>query len=69
MDQEKTNFIRPGTLRIIVKKLTKEIVPEAVQAYAEDAGYWLKLHKFADCIDIPVLDKLEVEHRKEWEED
>lgn len=25
MKQEKTNFVRPGTLKIIVKKLTKEI--------------------------------------------
>ena len=39
MDQEKTNFIRPGTPRIIVKKLTKEIVTEAIQAYAQNDGY------------------------------
>ena len=32
MNQEKTNFIRPGTPMIIVKKLTKEIV-------TEDTGY------------------------------
>jgi len=68
MDQEKTNFIRPGTPMIIVKKLTKEIVMEAIQAYAADDGYWLKLHQFADAIDIFVLNKLEAEHRKEREE-
>ena len=67
MDQEKTNFIRPGTPRIIVKKLTKEIVTEAIQAYAENDGYWLKLHQFADDIDISVLHQLEAEDRKEWE--
>lgn len=67
MDQEKTNFIRPGTPRIIVKKLTKEIVTEAIQAYAANDGYWLKLHQFANDVDISILNKLEAEHRKEWE--
>lgn len=66
MDQEKTNFIRPGTPRIIVKKLTKEIVTEAIQAYAANDGYWLKLHQFANDVDISILNKLEAEHRKEW---
>ena len=61
MNQEKANFVRPGTTKIIVKKLTKEIVTEAT-------GYWLKLHQFANSIDISIFNKLEVEHRKEWEE-
>ena len=61
MNQEKANYVRPGTPKIIVKKLTKEIVTEAT-------GYWLKLHQFADSIDISIFNKLEVEHRKEWEE-
>ena len=69
MKQEKTNFVRPGTPKIFVKKLTKKIVMEAIQAYAEDDGYWLKLHQFADLIDISILNKLEVEDRKDWEED
>jgi len=30
MDQEKTNFVRPGTPMIIGKKLTKGIVTEAI---------------------------------------
>ena len=68
MNQEKANFVQPGTLKIIVKKLTKEIVTEAIQAYAEDTGYWLKLYQFANSIDISILNKLEAEHRKEWEE-
>ena len=62
MEQEKTNFIRPGTPRIIVKKLTKEIVTEA-----SNGGYLIKLYQFADAIDISVLNKLGEEHRKEWE--
>lgn len=69
MEQEKTNFIRPGTPKIIVKKLTKEIVTEAIKAYAEasNGGYWIKLYQFADAIDISVLNKLGEEHLKEWE--
>ena len=67
MEQEKINFIMPGTPKIIVKKLTEQIVREAIQAYAENDGYWLKLCQFGDDIDISVLNKLEAEHRKEWE--
>jgi len=67
MEQEKTNFITPGAPKIIVKKLTKEIVTEAIQAYAEDNGYWLKLYQFADEIDISILNKLEAEHRAFWD--
>ena len=33
------NFIRPGVPMIIVKKLTKEIVKEAIGAQGEDDGY------------------------------
>jgi hypothetical protein len=39
MKQEKMNFVRPGTPMIIVKKLRKEIVMEAIQAYAEDERF------------------------------
>ena len=67
MKQEKTNFIEPGGMQIIVKKLTKEIITEAINYYAEENdGYWLKFHQFADSIDISVLNKLQLEHRKEW---
>jgi hypothetical protein len=67
MEQEKINFIRPDTPKIIVRKLTEPIVREAIEAYAENDGYWLKLCQFGDDIDISVLNKLEEEHRKEWE--
>ena len=67
MVQEKINFIRPDTPKIIVKKLTKPIVRKAIEAYAENDGYWLKLCQFGDDIDISVLSKLEAKHCKEWE--
>lgn len=71
MEQEKNNFVMPHTPKIIVKKLTEQIIREAIIAYAENDGYWLKLCQFGDDIDISVLNKLEAEHikeRAEWEE-
>ena len=42
-------FIRPHTPRIIVKKLTRQIITEAIYAYAEpNNGYWIKLCQFGD---------------------
>ena len=66
MQQEKTNFIEPSTPTIIVKKLTKEIITEAVEAYldADDDGYWLKLCQFGDNIDISVLNQLDSQQRE-----
>ena len=34
MDKEKMNYFEPGYPFIIVKKLTKEIISEAIEAYA-----------------------------------
>ena len=48
LNQEKANYVQPSTFKIIVIK--KAIVTEAIKAYAEDARYWLKLHKFANLI-------------------
>lgn len=68
MNQEKTNYVKPGTIHIIVKQLTPEIIKEAIEAYAEDNGYWIRLHQFADSIDISVFTKLEEEDLKRWKE-
>jgi len=65
MDQEKSNFSNPSELVIVVRKLTKEIITEALEAYAEDNGFWLKLHQFASEIDISVFDELHAKHVKE----
>ena len=67
MDQENTNFVQPTAMTIIVKRLTKEIVREAIEAYAKNDGYWLKLCQFSDSIDVSILDKLQADHRKELE--
>ena len=66
MKEEKTNFVEPSAPTIIVKKLTYEIVAEAVEAYLklDDDGYWLKLCQFGDNIDISVFNKLDSQQRK-----
>ena len=63
------NYIQPNAINIIVKELTKEIIAEAVQVYAENNQYWLKLYQFASSgIDISVLDKAQQEHKKKLKE-
>lgn len=66
MDKENLNYFSPGYPFIRVKKLTEEIVLEAVKAYAENNGYWLKLCQFGDCLDIASLNKLDSESYQEW---
>ena len=46
---------------IIVRKLTMEVIQEAIQAYAEEdeGAYWLKLHHFASSIGLDGFDKLQ----------
>jgi len=59
MNQQEINFIRPEISKIIVKKLTKEMILEAIQYYAQKRdGYWLKLHQFGNSVDIGVFEKL-----------
>ena len=62
MDKEKTNFLEPGDPFIIVRKLTKEIIEEAVKAYAENDAYWLKFYHFAGEVDTAVFNRLQAEH-------
>jgi hypothetical protein len=64
MDKEKINYFEPGYPFIIVKKLTKEIITEAIQAYASDDAYWLKLYHFAGKVDTAVFNQLQAEHRE-----
>ena len=58
MDKEGMNYFEPGYPFIIVKKLTKEIISKAIQAYASDEAYWLKLYYFAGKVDIAVFNQL-----------
>lgn len=68
MELQKRNFILPDPPPIIVKRLTEEIIVEAIEHYAKvDDMYWLNLCQFADVIDISVLDQLEIENRERVE--
>ena len=60
LNQENSNFLPPGEPMILVRKLTMEVIEEAIQAYAkDDNGYWLKLHHFASFIEPSMFDTLE----------
>ena len=50
-NKEKMNYFEPSYSFIIVKKLTKEIIAEAIQAYA----YWLKPYHFVGKVDTTVV--------------
>jgi len=66
MEKDKVNFYGPGLPWIIVQKLTKEIIQEAIKAYMDDKpdDYWLKLYYFATHIDIAVFDLLQAQEIK-----
>jgi hypothetical protein len=62
MDKEKMNYLRAGHPFLIVKKLTEKIIFEAIQAYAADQAYWLKLYQFSNDINPAVFAQLQTEH-------
>ena len=66
IEKDEVNFWEPGLPWVIVQKLTKEIIYEAIQAYkdARPNGYWLKLYYFATDIDITVFDQLQAQEIK-----
>jgi len=68
MEKDKVNFWEPNLSWVIVQKLTKEIIHEAIQAYkdAHPKGYWLRLkfYHFATNIDITVFDQLQAQEIK-----
>ena len=64
MDEEKSNFSNPNELTIVVRKLTQEIITEALEAYAEDNAFWLKLHHFSGFIKSDMFNKLQEDQDK-----
>ena len=56
MENEKSDFLSPGDPIIIVKKMTKEVIEQAIKAYAEDSAYYLKFYSAA--LDTKTLDIL-----------
>ena len=56
MNNEKSDFLSPGDPMIIVKKMTKEVIEQAIEVYAENNGYYLKF--YAAHFDIKTLNVL-----------
>lgn len=56
MNNKKSDFLSPGDPMIIVRKLTKEVVEDAIQVYAENNAYYLKF--YAAHFDIKTLNVL-----------
>jgi len=67
MNNNSVNFIKPEEPLVIVKRLTQQCIEEAINEYALNNGYWLKLHQSADTTDISILNNLLQEHPKELE--
>jgi hypothetical protein len=65
MENEKSDFLSPGDPIIIVKKMTKKVVEEAIQAYAADEGYYLKFYSAElDTKRLDVLKNREIARSK-----
>ena len=56
MANEKSYLLSPGDPIVIVKKITKEVIKEAIKAYAEDDAYCLKFYSAE--LDNKTLDVL-----------
>ena len=56
MENEKSDFLSPGDPIVIIKKMTKEVVEKAIQAYAEDDAYYLKFYSAE--LDVKTLNVL-----------
>ncbi|MCM3133750.1 hypothetical protein M3629_13220 [Paenibacillus polysaccharolyticus] len=48
MEREDVSFIPPAQPDIIVKELTEKIIQEAIESYAEEDAFWLKIYAVAD---------------------
>ena len=58
MGKFKDDFVPPGYPYIIVSKLTKDIITEAIEAYASDDAYWLKLYHIVPTLDIEDINEI-----------
>ena len=52
------DFLEPGCPFIVVKKLTMEVVEEAIYAHTQGNAYWSKLHHFSRSIKSDIFNKL-----------
>ena len=61
MTKNQSNYYEPGLPWIIVKKVTPEVINEAIEGYFNSCpnGYWLKLYYFWNDLDITIFDSLD----------
>jgi len=59
------NFLEPGCLFIIVRKLTMKIIEKVINAYLQNDAYWLKLDNFSTNIDNDMFNRLQKDQDKE----
>ena len=69
MDKDGMNFSEAGIPFIIVRKLTFNIIKEAIESYAEGNAKWLKLYHFAADIPNEVYHKLREEQEIDFDID
>ena len=58
MEKDDKNYCEPGIPMIIVKKLTKEIILEAVTAFCDGNAYWFKEYYLSGCFDMNMMDQM-----------
>lgn len=71
MKKDRTNVYGPGLPWIIVRKLIKRVIDEAIKISMDDKpnGYWFKFYHFVYYIDISVFDRLQAERIKSYKKD
>jgi hypothetical protein len=67
MNRHETDFMEPGCLFIIVRKLTMEVIEKAIHAHIQDDAYWLKLHHFSGSIKSEMFNKLQEDRDKRYD--
>ncbi|MGZ4134860.1 MAG: hypothetical protein ACXVPC_06840 [Tumebacillaceae bacterium] len=55
MDQEGLDYIPAAPPQIVVRSLTEENIRKAIETYAENNAYWLKLHHVSNSIPMEVI--------------
>ena len=60
LNQENSNFLPHSKPMIMVRKLTMEVIEEAIQAYATHReAYWLRLYHFSSIIEPSMFNTLD----------
>lgn len=66
MNRREMDFLGPGCLFIIVRKVTMEVIEKAIHAHTQDGAYWLKLHHFSEFLESDMFNKLQEDEDKAY---